>query len=119
MPRLAALSRHRARRRVLDRRRGDDRIRQEEAMSAQAGAIIPPDPDLATIGPLEHRALTVMEAPLADTAAASGYAASNQGWWLELPPAERDQLTLLTFAGLSDAIRLLARHLDRTAGGPA
>ena len=86
-------------------------------MSAPAGPMIPPDRDLATVGPLEYRAIGVMQAPLAHTVAARGYAASNQGWWLELTPAERDQLTLLTFAGMSDAIRLLARHIDRT--GPA
>jgi hypothetical protein len=57
-----------------------------------------------------------MQAPLVGTAAARGTAASNQGWWLELAAAERDQLMLLTSVGLSDAVRLLARHIDRTAG---
>lgn len=85
-------------------------------MSAPAGPTIAPDSDLAAVGPLERRALAVMQAPLSGTVAARGYASSNQGWWLELSPAEREQLTLLTFAGLSDAIRLLARHIDRTTG---
>lgn len=79
-----------------------------------AGPMIAPDRDLAPVGPLEHRAIAVMQAPLAGSVAARGYAASNQGWWLELSAAEREQLTLLTFAGMSDAIRLLARHIDRT-----
>jgi hypothetical protein len=85
-------------------------------VSAPTGPrILPPDRDLAAVGPVEHRALTVMQAPLAETVAARGYAVSNQGWWLHLTAAERDQLTLLTFAGMSDAIRLIARHIDRTA----
>jgi hypothetical protein len=48
-------------------------------MSAPAGPTTPTDRDQAAMGPLEQRAVTVLEAPLAGTAAARGYAASSQG----------------------------------------
>jgi hypothetical protein len=57
--------------------------------------------------------MEALQAPVQNTPGSLYYAAGDStNWWTALSPDQRDELILLTFAGISDAIRRLARHID-------
>jgi hypothetical protein len=67
------------------------------------------------MGPLEQEVTELLQSPVADTYGSLYYAAGDTtNWWDALTREQRDQLILLTFAGISDAIRRLASHIDKT-----
>jgi hypothetical protein len=61
--------------------------------------------------------MEALQAPVQNTSGSLYYAAGDSThWWDALTPKERDDLILFTFAGISDAIRRVARHIDEVEG---
>lgn len=72
------------------------------------------------MGPLEQEIMGALQAPVAGTPGDAGYKSGNPNWWSALTSDQRDELILLSLAGISDAFRRLARHIDEAeaaAGG--
>jgi hypothetical protein len=68
------------------------------------------------MGPLEQEILELIQAPAQRTLGSLLYAAGDRDWFTSLSRDERDELLLLSLAGISDALRRLAREIDESRG---
>jgi len=68
------------------------------------------------MGPLEQEIVDALQAPVAGTAGDAAYKSGNPNWWSSLTRDQRDELLLFSLAGISDAFRRLARHVDEAEG---
>jgi len=68
------------------------------------------------MGPLEQEVHDLMQGPIQGTPGALMYEAGERNWWFRLSEDQRFELFLLTFAGMADAIRRVARAIDEAGG---